>query len=94
MVVVGSQAKAAPLQAVGNRTSHKRAAIFEDDNDAVTLGTLVEPNLASVLTFAPPADVAKGGDGAKFALRLCVRFFLIRFLPGECQAEKKRAQTD
>jgi len=38
MVVVGSRAKAAPLQAVGNRTSHKRAAIFEDDNDAVTLG--------------------------------------------------------
>ena len=25
--------------------------------------------------FAPLADVAKAGDGAKSALRLCVRFF-------------------
>jgi hypothetical protein len=36
--------------------------------------------LFSVFTFASLADVAKGGDGAKSALRLCVRFFCFELL--------------
>jgi hypothetical protein len=41
------------------------------------------PNLS--LFFVPLADVAKGGDGAKSALRLCVRFFCA-FRFGFCAA--------
>jgi hypothetical protein len=36
--------------------------------------------LGFVFSFAPLADEAKGGDGAKSALRLCVSFSVLGFL--------------